>query len=344
MKRNLLLAAAIILSIVLQGCTAAGSRQEVASPATHSENINAGNKDQMLIQQRTVIIATGDMSGVYFPLGQALAHLFEKYDGAASGTQVTHASIQNMRLVSQKKAELGFSTVDVLETGNTTKPAKTKSYKNLRALTGLYPNFLQIIALKKSGIRTIEDLAGKRVSLGTEGSGTKIMAERTLQAAGLQNVQMVRQYLSFSQSADALENGSIDAAFFSSGLPNPEILSLSKHIPITLVPVSEEIVDRLHQEFGFYLKDLIPQGTYHGQIESMKTLSVKNVLLTYKTLSEKEAYELIKTLYEHVDELKQVHSAAENISISDAGKGIPLEFHPGALKYLKEKGIAIDKE
>ncbi|XJZ28740.1 TAXI family TRAP transporter solute-binding subunit [Bacillota bacterium Lsc_1132] len=334
MKINLLFAIFILFAMFLTGCNNdANSRQEISSPA------KAGNQNGARYE-RTVIIATGDMSGVYFPLGQALAQLFEKYNRAASGTQVTHASIENRKLVSEKKAELGFSTVDVLEVG----AKKKANQNNLRALTGLYANFLQIVATKKSGIQTINDLAGKRVSLGTSGSGTKIMAERTLEAAGLSKVPMAKQYLSFSQSADALGNGTIDAAFFSSGLPNPEILSVSRQMPITLVPVPEPIVNRLQQEYGFYFTSEIPQETYEGQKNNITTLSVKNVLLTYKSLSNREAYDLVKTLYEHLDELQQVHPTVKNMHISEAEQGIPLPFHPGAIRYFKEKGITAKNE
>ncbi|MGG5253579.1 TAXI family TRAP transporter solute-binding subunit [Neobacillus sp. SM06] len=331
MKIKLLFALTALFTLTLNGCNAANSRQEISSPAntTIQKNVRF---------ERTVIIATGDMSGVYFPLGQALAQLFEMYDGAASGTQVTHASIQNMKLVSEKKADLGFSTVDVLQMGNKIEQ------RNLQALTGLYANFLQVIATKKSGIHSIADLAGKRVSLGTSGSGTKIMAERTLEAAGLTNVPMAKHYLSFSQSADALVNGTIDAAFFSSGLPNPEILSLSNQIPLTFVPISEQVVNRLQQKYGFYEHNQIPQETYTAQQEIIPTLSVKNVLLINKTLSTNEGYELVKTLYEHIDELQQIHPAVKTMPMSEAVKGIPLPFHPGARKFFKEKGLVVKNE
>lgn len=309
---------------LLIGCT--NGDQERYSNAAYQVT---SPSEKLAGNHSTLIIATGDMSGVYFSLGQALANLFETYNEAASGTQVTNASIQNTKLVSQKQAELGFSTVDVLALPET-------KISELRALTGLYSNFTHIVTTEKSDIHTLEDLRGKRVSIGTVGSGTKLMSERILTAANLASHEMDLSFLSFTQSADALRNGTIDAAFFSSGLPNPEIATLATEMDISLVPIPKQIAEWLHVKYGFYTWNEISGQTYEGVMSSTQTISVKNVLLTYPDLPDKEAYQLVKTFYEHLPDLQNVHPAAIEIHPLEAAIGIPIDFHPGANQYLKE--------
>lgn len=256
-----------------------------------------------------------------------MADLFRKYNGRASGTQVTHASIQNTKLVSQKQAELGFSTVDVLALPETKK-------REILALTGLYSNFIHIVTTDRD-IHTLEDLRGKRVSIGTVESGTKLMSERILKAANLASNEMDVSTLSFTQSADALRNGTIDVAFFSSGLPNPVISELASEMKISLVPIPKQIAKSLHEEYEFYTPDEISGQTYHG-IESTPTLAVKNVLFTYPDLPKQEAYQIVKTLYEHLPESQNDRPEAREINLSEATAGIPIDFHPGAKQFFKE--------
>ena len=336
MKRRSLFVNSLFLTLLLVGCVSTNSKQEIYDPAkAHSQQLNGDVYDQTE-HKRLIIIATGDMSGVYFSLGQALSEIFERHNGIATGTQVTSASLANNKLVSQKKAEIGFTAVDTLALGKSQISKEDNSVDQLRALTGLYSNYVHIVTTKKSGIVSLKDLAGKRVSLGTDGSGTKLIAERTLLAAGFKRDDIQKYYLSFSQSADALRNGTIDVAFFSSGLPNPEIELLASDIPIELVPIPTKIVNQLHKQYGFYSDQSIPLETYRGMKENIHTVSVKNVLLTYKDLPKEEAYELVGTFYQHLTELQQIHPAAQGINPKEATKGIPLDFHPGATEYFIE--------
>ncbi|MDQ0271786.1 TAXI family TRAP transporter solute-binding subunit [Cytobacillus purgationiresistens] len=303
-----------------------------------NDNVKLGSSNEantapslaMSIEKPTLMVATGDMSGVYFPLGQALAGILEKYNGIATGTRVTNASIQNAHLVSAKQAELGICTVDVLSLPEIKKD-------NLRALTGLYSNYIQIVTTDSS-IQSIEDLSGKRVSLGTEGSGTKLTAERIVQAANLTKDEMDISYLSFTQSAAGLRNGTIDAAFFSSGLPNPVIEDMMKDMNVTLVAIPEKIVGQMQTEYGVYQSEEISAETYDTLEERIPTLSVKNVLLTHADIPDSEAYNMLQTIYQHLGEWQEVHPAARFISQGEAMEGVPIEFHSGAKKYFKEVG------
>lgn len=328
MGKRQLFTGILFLFMMLAGCTAVNEKQEIPSPAAeHPQSEHSSSQDSDVL-----IIATGDMSGVYFSLGQAIAAIYEKYNGIASAVQVTNASFQNTRLVSQKKADIGFATLDVLS-----EMEKDHSVDHLRVLTGLYSNYIHIVALKHSGITSLKDLEGKRISVGPDGSGTKLTAGRVLSAFGLNDKKVEKHFLTFSQSVDALKNGTIDAAFIFSGLPNPEIATLASQMPITLIPVPREVVSNLHKEHGYYSVKMIPQDTYEGMKESVQTISVKNVLLVHKDLPEKQAYQLVKTLYSHLPELQKIHPAARDIIGTEAKAENPIDFHPGAKKYFQKK-------
>ncbi|MFD4930286.1 TAXI family TRAP transporter solute-binding subunit [Peribacillus butanolivorans] len=331
MKNGALFIKAALLFCFITGCSFMNEQQEITTPANTLIQKQLISEGQDLNNQ-LLIIATGDMSGVYFSLGQVLSNLYEKYNGAVTGTQVTHASIENTELVSQHQAEIGFTTVDVLDLPETKK-------SKLRALTTLYSNYVQIVTTKQNNIDSLKDLVGKRISIGTSGSGTRLIAERILLESDLPLDQLNLSYLSFSQSAEALRNGTIDVAFFSSGIPNNEIAFISKEMNLSFIPVPEDIIDRLQKQYGGYTKNEISSDTYKGMKKNIQTISIKNVLLTYDEMSDLQAYNLVKTLYEHLPELQHTHPAASDISLNEATQQIPIEYHQGAINYFTEQEI-----
>ncbi|MGM9925571.1 MAG: TAXI family TRAP transporter solute-binding subunit [Bacillus sp. (in: firmicutes)] len=321
----------LLFTVFMAGCASGASNQEIPSIANNSLQGMPSSEDEPF-NDDVLIIATGDMSGVYFPIGQALAGIYERKKGVAVGTRVTDASVENMALVGRKQADIGFSTADVLD-------AAEQDISRLRALTGFYPNYMQVVTTKESGIYSLADLKGKRISTGKEGSGTKIMAERVLRAAGLAKQDTYTYNMSFSQAADALRNGAIDAAFFSSGLPNPEITELAMEIPITLLPISGEVADRLVGEFNVYTNGRIPQDLYAGNTKPVESITVPNVLLAHQDITDSEAYQLVESLYSNLPELQDIHPAVKTIKLTDAMDDIPVEYHPGALLYFKKQGF-----
>ncbi|CAH0155886.1 hypothetical protein SRABI96_00832 [Peribacillus sp. Bi96] len=331
MKYGAIFIKVALLFCFITGCTFMNEQQEISKPATTLIQRQLTSEGQGL-NNRMLIIATGDMSGVYFSLGQKLSYMYEKYNGAVSGTRITDASIENTELVSRHRAEIGFTTVDVLDLPETDR-------SKLRALTALYSNYVQIVTTKQSNIDSLEDLVGKRISVGTTGSGTRLIAERILLETDLPPDQLNLSYLSFSQSAEALRNGTIDAAFFSSGIPNNDIAYMSKQTELSFIPIPEGIIERLQKQYGVYTHNEIPSNTYKGMKKSVKTISIKNVLVTYDEMSDLHAYNLVKTFYEHLPELQDTHPAASDISIIEATKQVPLDFHTGAMSYFTEQGI-----
>jgi hypothetical protein len=338
MKQHYFFAGAILLLTWLTvGCSLAENKQEIPSPVSYYPLRQSEDASVPSLQGQNVTIATGDISGVYYLLGQALADIYERYGGAVTGTRITKASIENTRLVAQKKAELGFATVDALLTVNQPNNAEERYERSrLRAITEIYSNYIHIAVTKKSGIRSLQDLKGKRIGMGPIGSGTELTAERILQAAKLTRYNVKKYYFSFSQSSQALRDGVIDAAFFSSGMPNPDIASLAKDIPLTLVQIPEQVMTELQRQYPYYSKKVIPKETYGGLDHDVETVVVKNVLLTHSDLPKETAYELTRSFYEHLPEMYDIHPAAREIKAEEADKHIYLPLHPGAAQYFEE--------
>lgn len=290
-----------------------------------------------------ISIATGGTAGAYFPIGAGLADVINtKLTGYNASAQVTGASKINCINVNAGKSDLALVLGDTLayaykgdELGGFKEPLK-----NLRVIANIYPNTIQIVARKDSGIRTLADLKGKKVSVGAPGSGTEINARQIFAAAGMSYKDFGRtDYLSFSESADQMKNRAIDVTLMSSGLPNPGIMDISVSQDIVIVPIAGDVAMKLEKEHPFFIPSVIPQGTYKGQDADASTVSVPNFLITRADLDEKTAYEITKAMFENLDRLVQAHAAAKGIRLAGATKGLPVPLHPGAEKYYREMKI-----
>lgn len=287
-----------------------------------------------------VNILTGGTSGVYYPLGVAISKLVgEKVPGARPSVQATKASVENLNLIEQGKGEVAFTLADSLADGASGK--EEAGFKapltKVRALGGIYPNYIQIVASKDSGIRTIADLKGKRLSVGAPKSGTELNARSILGAAGLKYDDLGKvEYLPFAESVELMKNRQLDATLQSSGLGVASIKDLANSVPIVVVEVPAAIIDKIGAP---YLKATIPANTYEGQAVDVATAAVPNFLVTRASMKDEDVYAITKAIYDNLPELAAAHSAARSIKIENAMKGSPVAFHPGAEKYFKEKGV-----
>lgn len=307
------------------GAAAAAAMMAASVPAQAQDFIN---------------ILTGGTSGVYYPLGVAISKIYtSKIDGSRPSVQATKASVENLNLLQQGKGEVAFTLGDSLAmawAGDEEAGFKRKLDK-LRGITAIYPNFVQIVASKESGIKTLADLKGKRLSVGAPKSGTELNARAILAGAGMGYGDLGKvEYLPFAESVELIKNRQLDATLQSAGLGVASIRDLATSVPITVVAIPAAIVDKAGAPF---VKQTIPAGTYEGQTEPVETAAVVNYLVTRSDVSDDLAYKMTKSLYESLPDLAAAHSAAKSIDIQKAAEGMPVPMHPGAEKYLKEKGV-----
>jgi hypothetical protein len=286
-------------------------------------------------------ILTGGTSGVYYPMGVALSKIYgDEIKGARPTVQATKASVENLNLLQQGKGEIAFTLGDSLAfawEGNEEAGFKTKLAK-LRGVAAIYPNYIQVVASKESGIRTLADLKGKRLSVGAPKSGTELNARAILGAAGIAYKDLGKvEYLPFAESVDLMKNRQLDATLQSAGLGVAAIRDLASSVEIVVVEIPPEIVDKVGAP---YVKATIPAGTYTGQDKDVQAAAVINYLVTRSDLSDDTVYGMTRAMYDHLADLAAAHSAGKEIALKNALQGMPIPLHPGAARYFKEKGLS----
>src|SRR5690554_2067413 len=252
-----------------------------------------------------VNVLTGGQSGVYYPLGVALSQLYAQEIPGVKGTaQVTKASAENMNLLQAGRGELAWALADsVSDAWNGNEEAGfTQKLDKLRGLSATYNNYIQIVANAESGINSIEDLKGKRISVGAARSGTELNARAIFKAAGLSYDDFSKvEYLPFGESVELMKNRQLDATLQSAGLGVSSIRDLATSVKIVVVPVPKEVVEKVGD--AAYQPAVIPANTYAGQTEDLPTAAIPNFLVTHSGVSDDLAYEMTKVLYEHLDVL-----------------------------------------
>jgi hypothetical protein len=294
-----------------------------------------------LAQQQFVNILTGGQAGVYYPLGVALSQVYGKAIPNAKATaQVTKASAENLNLLQAGRGELAFTLGDALSDawkGDEEAGFKTKLDK-LRGLSATYNNYIQIVASADSGIRTLADLKGKRVSVGAAKSGTELNARAVFRAAGLSYKDLAKvEYLPFGESVELIKNRQLDATLQSAGLGVASIRDLATSVKIVVVSVPADVVTKIGDPA--YQPTVIPAGTYEGQTADVPTAAIPNFLVTHSGVSDELAYQMAKALYDNLDTMYAAHNAAKAIKRENAVKGMPVPLHPGAERYFREVGV-----
>lgn len=285
-------------------------------------------------------ILTGGTSGVYYPMGVALSRIYgEKIPGARPSVQATKASVENLNLLQQGKGEIAFTLGDSLAfawEGNEEAGFKSKLTK-LRGIAAIYPNYIQVVASKESGIKTLADLKGKRLSVGAPKSGTELNARAILQGAGLSYKDLGKvEYLPFAELVDLMKNRQLDATLQSAGLGVSSIRDLASSVEIIVVEVPAATVDKVGLP---YVKATIPANTYTGQTTAIETAAVVNYLVTRSDLKDDLVYAMTKSTFDNLPELAVAHSAGKEITLAGALAGMPIPLHPGAERYFREKGV-----
>ena len=292
-------------------------------------------------QQQFVNILTGGQSGVYYPMGVALSQIYAKsIPNVRATAQVTKASAENLNLLQAGRGELALALADSVSDAwkGEAEAGFPKKLDKLRGLSGTYSNYIQIVANADSGIKTLADLKGKRISVGAAKTGTELNARAIFKAAGLTYADLAKvEYLPFGESVELIKNRQLDATLQSAGLGVASIRDLSTSVKIVVVPVPADVVAKVGD--AAYQTAVIPANTYTGQTQDVPTAVIPNFLVTQSDVSDDLAYAMTKALYENLDNLAAAHNAAKAIKRENAVKGMPVPIHPGAERYYKEVGV-----
>jgi uncharacterized protein len=292
-------------------------------------------------------IGTGGTGGVYYPMGGGLAAVLSKYvPGMQATAEVTGGSVDNLKLIGTGKPYVGFTMADAgLEALNGEDKFKGNKIP-VRTLMVLYPNRMHVVTVEGRGIGKMSDLKGKRISTGSPGSATEVMAFRLLEAAGIDKDKDVkRERLGVAESVNATKDNKIDAFFWVGGLPTAAVTDLA-NTPGTKIKMIDhaEVVPKMNQKYGnLYIEDTIPKTVYKGMDADNKQATVMNLLVAHEKMDEKTAYNIVKTIFDRKADLVAVHKEAENFKLENQKtSATPIPFHPGAAKYFAEKGVKLN--
>ncbi|WP_017379805.1 TAXI family TRAP transporter solute-binding subunit [Paenisporosarcina sp. TG-14] len=318
------LATVLLASVVLAACG-----------ADEGEKTSEGNGSEGL-DSNLVTIATGGASGPYNIIGTALGELYSSELGVNSKTQTTGASVENINLIKQEKIEMAFVMSDVLSEAVDGEGNFDEKVENVSQIASLYPNYVQIVTTKKTGINSFGDLKGKRIAVGAQNSGVEVNARNLLEGHGITYDDVEVDYLGYAEAADALKSGKIDAAFLTSGIPNASLMELEQGLDMMLVPVDPEKIKEIAQDQTYFVALDIPAGTY-GNEEAIPTAAIMNALVVRSDMSDDDVYKLTKSFFEGLEDLTNAHQAASDISLEAAQEGMVAPVHPGAQRYYDEQ-------
>jgi hypothetical protein len=298
-------------------------------------------------QAQNYSIATGGTGGVYYPLGGGMAAVLSKHvPGMTATAEVTGGSVANLQLIGSGKPYIALTQADAAIDAVKGQDKFTGKPIPVRTLAVLYPNRMHVVSIEGTGITKIADLKGKRVSTGSGGSATEVFAFRVIEAAGLdKDKDMRRERLGVAESANALKDRKIDAFFWVGGLPTAAVTDLA-HSPgakIRMIDIAH-LVPAMTKKYGnIYIKDVIQKAVYKGMEADNQAATVTNLLVVHQNMDDKTAYNIVKAVFDHRDELIRVHKEAENIKFENQKtEASSIPWHPGAIKFFAEKGIKIN--
>jgi TRAP transporter TAXI family solute receptor len=300
-----------------------------------------------VVHAQNLSIGTGGTGGVYYPLGGGMAAVLSKYvPGLQATAEVTGGSVDNLKLISSGKPYIGFSMSDAAQDAYRGEDKFKGGKVAVRTLAVLYPNRMHVVSVEGTGVNKIADLKGKRVSTGSPGSATEVMAFRLIEAAGLdKDRDLRRERLSVAESVNALKDRKIEAFFWVGGLPTAAVTDLANSPGAKIKMIDHaELVPAMNRKYGnLYVEDSIPKATYTGMAQDNKQATVMNILVAHQNMPDQRAYDIVKTIFEKREELIRVHKEAENFKLENQrADATPIPFHPGALKYFAERGVKVN--
>jgi len=287
-----------------------------------------------------MVLATGGTAGTYYPFGGAMAKIWNsKIPGMNVTAQATGASAENVRLVNKKEAELAIVQSDTIDFAYNAKEAFKEKLTKMSALAVLYPEVIQVVVRGDSKADSFDDLKGMKIGVGAPGSGTEANFRQLCDIYGLKKDDVKAQYLSFAESSEQFKDKHIDAFIVVAGIPNAAIMDISTQHSVKIINVSDDKAKQLVKKYPFLSAFTIPAGTYKSITKDVKTVAVNAVLIVNTEVSNDVAYNLVKALFDNQKDLGLAHAKGKELNLKKASSGVSIPFHPGAIKYFKEKGV-----
>lgn len=333
----MILASILILSLVA-GCggTSGGTTQPTST--VKEKAWKSGDKTDL-------ILATGGTGGTYYPLGGGMSKVWkDNVPGVNVTAQSTGASVANIRLLGKGEVDLALIQNDVADYGRNGLESfaeKSEKYTNYTAIAALYPEVVQFVVRADSSIQTIADLKGKRIVVGAAASGTELVARQILKAYGLDykdKKDVEPLYQGFAEGATALKDKQADCLVIVSGIPNASLADVQTATNIRLLPIETA---KVQKDYKFYVKHTVPGGTYKGVDKAVDVVALLAILVVREDANSDMVYQMTKFLFEKKDDIG--HAKAKEFDVKKAAEGITIPFHPGAAKYLTEKGVKVGK-
>jgi TRAP transporter TAXI family solute receptor len=288
----------------------------------------------------TLSIATGGTGGVYYPLGGGFATVIrDNIKGYDATVQETNASVDNMLLIENGSAQIAFGVGDVVSDAVEGVGEFEGKPQEICSLGNIYNNFMQAVTVDGTGIQNVKDMAGKVISVGAPSSATEVAALRILEAAGIDPKSGIqRRQLGAAETVAALRDGTIDAGFWSGGLPTGALIDLAGDGDMKLLAIGEYAAP-LADKFGaYYVKQDIPANTYEGQSEAVSTIASPNILVASKKMGQQLQQDVTAALFDNKEALVKVHPAASEMDAATAGDVGFVEVCPGSKAYFDKAG------
>lgn len=329
MKKIMALGMVVVLLVsMLVGCGQTEVEESNAAEATSSKKVQRFS------------LATGGTGGTYYPIGSGIAAIITKnVDLVELNAESTGGSVANMKMVQENGVDFLLSAASTAYAGFTGKEPFEKPVDNVRGVTALYPETFQFVVLQGSGIESVSDLKGLKVAVGSPGSGTERSAKKILEYHGISYDDIDAQYLGFGEAVTSLKDRLIDCAIVASGLPTSAVVDAAASLDIKLLPIDPVVVENLISDNPYYRVDTIKANSYKGVEEDIIAVSTPALLLVSENVSEDIVYDMVKALYDNIEDLESVHAQGKNILLENATSAMSVPLHEGAEKYYREIGI-----
>lgn len=289
-----------------------------------------------------VNISTGTTAGVFYFLGDGLAQLWnQKVPGINASSRPTDGSVANMNLMARKESDVALTVASVAREAFLGEDRfKGRPVKDLRVIAAIYPNYNQLVVRADSGIEKVTDLIGKRFVPGAKGSAPAIDALRILEAYGLDESDLMLDYVAFTEALELMQNNQAQATMIQAALPTPAIAQAARSFELRVLPIEQAVLDKLIRDHPVYQVATVPANTYRGQAEAVRTLGRSNLLVVRAELDAETVYQMTRAVFENAPALARAHRSASDISLERALTGLAgVPLHPGAERFYKEKGL-----